>query len=84
MRPGLCYRLGLTMLALSAGVDVYADWQDACEAVSTKPASGRPTISGGAPPRPAVAAGRGGGGGLGDDFIEDDEQDAEGEFADDD
>jgi transcription elongation factor Elf1 len=75
----------LTRKDLSAGVDVYADWIDACDAVAKEAG---PTQSGGrtgAPPRQAVTAGGGSDGGEGmDDFIENDELDAEGEFADDD
>jgi transcription elongation factor Elf1 len=65
-------------------VDVYADWIDACDAVAKEQAAAKLASR----PRPAVSAGGGSGGGrggegLGDDFIVDDELDAEGEFADD-
>ncbi|KAF2659004.1 Elf1-domain-containing protein [Lophiostoma macrostomum CBS 122681] len=71
---------------LSAAVDVYADWIDACDAVAKEASGGGATgrsshRSGGMPKAPAVDDGAGG---LGDDFIVDDEQDAEGEYADDD
>jgi hypothetical protein len=64
---------------------VYADWYDAAEAVNRKPeaATGRSLNRMGGAPRTAAAAGGSGGEGLGDDFIVDDEQDAEGEYADD-
>ncbi|KAF2795287.1 Elf1-domain-containing protein [Melanomma pulvis-pyrius CBS 109.77] len=66
---------------LSAPVDVYADWIDACDAVA-KEAAGtateRPAHRGGAPSRPATAAAGGGG----DDFIVDDDLDAEGDYDD--
>ncbi|KAF2012876.1 Elf1-domain-containing protein [Aaosphaeria arxii CBS 175.79] len=67
---------------LSAPVDVYADWHDACDAVSKKPdeGAGRSINRTAGPPRPAAAAG----GDDMDDFIENDEPDAEGEFDDDD
>ncbi|KAF2184685.1 Elf1-domain-containing protein [Zopfia rhizophila CBS 207.26] len=69
---------------LSAPVDVYADWIDACDAVAKEAAGGATEKSSyrpGAASRPAAAAA--GDESLGDDFIVDDEQDAEGEYADD-
>ncbi|KAF2742237.1 Elf1-domain-containing protein [Sporormia fimetaria CBS 119925] len=70
---------------LSAGVDVYADWIDACDAVAKEQeqatAARRPSGKPRAPPSASQAAHDDG---LGDDFIVDDELDAEGEFADDD
>ncbi|KAF2205812.1 Elf1-domain-containing protein [Delitschia confertaspora ATCC 74209] len=73
--------------ALSAPVDVYCDWIDACDAVAKeagrnvpqKTSSYRGTA---APNRPAAAAGEDET--LGDDFIDDDDLDAEGEYADED
>lgn len=68
------------MVDLSAPVDVYADWIDACDAVAKEAAGAateRPAHRGGAPSRPAAAAGGGG-----DDFIVDDELDAEGDYDD--
>ncbi|CAI6333328.1 unnamed protein product [Periconia digitata] len=57
---------------LSAPVDVYADWVDACDAVAKEAAAGASTersSNRGARARPAE-----------DDFIEQDELDAEGEY----
>ncbi|KAF2106801.1 transcription elongation factor Elf1 like-domain-containing protein [Lophiotrema nucula] len=68
---------------LSAPVDVYADWIDACDAVAKTEATEKSASRVGALPRPTAAA-AGGGEGLGDDFIVEDELDAEGEYADDD
>ncbi|KAF2715276.1 Elf1-domain-containing protein [Pleomassaria siparia CBS 279.74] len=69
---------------LSAPVDVYADWIDACDAVAKDEAlatgSERPTHRGGAAVRPAAAGGGGGAGSGMDDFIENDDLDAEGEY----
>ncbi|KAL1302566.1 hypothetical protein AAFC00_002948 [Neodothiora populina] len=72
---------------LSQAVDVYSDWVDACDAVA-KGAADSTAKSGGASylSANASARGRGGRGGeesLGDDFIEDDEVDAEAEYGDD-
>lgn len=63
---------------------MYADWIDACDEVAKQTAA----ASYSSRPRPSAAAGGRGGGrdeeeGLGDDFVVDDELDAEGEFADD-
>lgn len=61
---------------LSAPVDVYADWVDACDAVAKEAGGGAATERSvnrtGALPKPA-----------GDDFIVEDDMDAEGDFADD-
>ncbi|ORX91187.1 transcription elongation factor Elf1 like-domain-containing protein [Clohesyomyces aquaticus] len=68
---------------LSAPVDVYADWIDACDAVAKEAGGGntadRSMSRTGASARPAATAG-GGGDALGDDFIVDDELDAEGDY----
>lgn len=68
------------MVDLSAPVDVYADWIDACDAVAkeTAEAAAERPAHRGQHARPAAAAGGGGGQ---DDFIVDDE-DAEGEYED--
>ncbi|KAF1998865.1 Elf1-domain-containing protein [Amniculicola lignicola CBS 123094] len=69
---------------LSAPVDVYADWVDACDAVAK---DSEPTVNPmarGGPTKAVAAGGSDDEGGLGDDFIVDDEVDAEGDFADDD
>ncbi|KAF2474361.1 Elf1-domain-containing protein [Lindgomyces ingoldianus] len=69
---------------LSAPVDVYADWIDACDAVAKEAsggATGKSLNRAGALPRRNAAAEEGEG--QGDDFIVDDELDAEGEYADD-
>ncbi|KAF4303072.1 putative zinc finger protein [Botryosphaeria dothidea] len=69
--------------ALSAAVDVYYDWVDACDAV----AEGEAGAAGGKAFREPGSIPRGQAGGArrgGDDFIDDDEVDAEGDYADDD
>lgn len=75
---------------LSAPVDVYADWHDACDAVAKETNNDRPIggggrmamqRGGGAARAPAIAEADGEDG-LGDDFIVNDEQDAEGEYDD--
>lgn len=69
---------------LSAGVDVYADWIDACDAVAKESGQGPRDIYRGGSPTSRVTAGAARGGNAGgDDFVVDDELDAEGEFADD-
>jgi len=62
---------------LSAQVDVYADWMDACDAVA-KESSGKAKAARGSnvASKPTAIAEEG------DDFIVDDELDAEGEYAD--
>lgn len=66
---------------LSAAVDVYADWIDACDAVAKEQGpTERSSHRMGGPPKAAAA---GGDDDL-DGFVENDELDAEGEFADDD
>ena len=66
-------------------MDVYADWHDACDAVAKESNTGRPVgrsaQRGGAARAPAIAEADGEEG-LGDDFIVNDEQDAEGEYDD--
>lgn len=63
----------LTLPDLSAPVDVYADWVDACDAVAKEAASGavteRSVNRSGALPRTAE-----------EDFIVQDDLDAEGEY----
>ncbi|KAF2731219.1 Elf1-domain-containing protein [Polyplosphaeria fusca] len=75
-----------TINYLSAPVDVYADWIDACDEVAKQSTRGAATEKSanriGSLPKSAAVGGDEGG--LGDDFIVDDEQDADGEFADDD
>ncbi|KAF2261056.1 Elf1-domain-containing protein [Lojkania enalia] len=73
---------------LSAPVDVYADWIDACDAVAKEAAAGAATSRSvnrsGALARPTPIGGGGGDGeGLNDGFIVEDDLDAEGEYADD-
>jgi len=66
---------------LSAAVDVYADWIDACEEVAeteAKTTTRRPSNVGARAPAAAGDTG----GADGDDFIVDDELDVEGEYAD--
>jgi transcription elongation factor Elf1 len=65
------------ILDLSAPVDVYADWVDACDAVAKQAAAGQAATSRsadrtGARARPEQ-----------DDFVVQDDLDAEGEYADD-
>jgi transcription elongation factor Elf1 len=75
---------------LSAPVDVYYDWVDACDAVmKDNPDSNNPLSASRAPDRAGPAASRPSAGvtagdneeGNLDDFIEDDEMDAEADFA---
>ncbi|OJD38874.1 transcription elongation factor [Diplodia corticola] len=69
--------------ALSAAVDVYYDWVDACDAV----ADGEANAASSKPFREPGSLQRGQSGGARrerDDFIDDDDADAEGDFADDD
>ena len=65
---------------LSAAVDVYADWMDACDAVAKDASRGAATERSanrtGGMPKAAADVDEG--------FIVDDERDAEGEYADDD
>ena len=62
---------------------MYADWHDACDAVAKESNTGKPAgrSMGRAARVPAVAEADGEEG-LGDDFIVNDEQDAEGEYDD--
>jgi transcription elongation factor Elf1 len=79
---------------LSAPVDVYADWVDACDEAAKAAATGgeseRSTYREQPAPAPKVTNAPGGpsrtGGTLGemDGFLDDDEADAEGDFMDDD
>lgn len=67
-------------------MDVYADWIDACDAVAkdSAEASGpRDTYRGSGPASRTAVGGAGGGNSGGDDFIVEDDLDAEGEYADD-
>lgn len=71
---------------LSAPIDVYSDWVDACDAVaqdaalSTSKSSG--AAYGGRDASSRSKNGRGAGASAGDDFIEDDDVDAEADYAD--
>lgn len=74
------------MADLSAAVDVYADWVDACDAVAKenateaeKNSTSYREIDRSARPSGAGVTSQG----EGDDFIVDDEMDGEGEFAED-
>ncbi|KAF2272303.1 Elf1-domain-containing protein [Westerdykella ornata] len=71
---------------LTAPVDVYADWIDACEDVAKRTATGKSENRIGGPPRAAAAAAMGGAGAEDDldGFIENDEADAEADYGDDD
>ncbi|KAF2841424.1 Elf1-domain-containing protein [Patellaria atrata CBS 101060] len=83
---GQTFQTGINYL--SSGVDVYADWVDACDAVAKEASNASSAtakerqrnarVSSRAPRQTAAA-----GDGEMDGFIEDDEVDAEGEFADD-
>ncbi|KIW09386.1 uncharacterized protein PV09_00280 [Verruconis gallopava] len=72
---------------LSAPVDVYADWVDACDEAAKQAAAGvegeRSNYTSQAAPTPKTKSSTGGHGEM-DDFIENDEMDAEADFADDD
>jgi transcription elongation factor Elf1 len=66
---------------LSGAVDVYADWIDACDAVNKREPAHVPRgsgVRGGGQVKPVPIAEEEGMG----DFVEDDEADAEGEYAD--
>lgn len=75
---------------MSAPVDVYADWVDACDEAAKAAAAGgdaEPSTyrdqPAPAPKVPGAAGGRStGAADEMDDFVEDDEMDAEGEFGD--
>lgn len=69
---------------LSAPVDVYADWHDACDAVAKEknPGGGISRSANRGQVRAAAIADADGEDGMGDDFIVNDEQDAEGEYDD--
>lgn len=86
-RNGVDFRFDLD---LSAPVDIYYDWVDACDAVmKDNPDSNNPLSASRAPDRAGPAASRPSAGvtagdneeGNLDDFIEDDEMDAEADFA---
>jgi transcription elongation factor Elf1 len=78
----------LMTIALSAPVDVYADWVDACEEVNRPTGNDSSKFTSASQrdldsqSRNAAASGASGYGG--DDFIVEDDLDAEGEYADDD
>ncbi|KAF2086897.1 Elf1-domain-containing protein, partial [Saccharata proteae CBS 121410] len=87
---GQAYQTPITYL--SAPVDVYYDWVDACEAVANEAHDGAGNRATDpyreqdhVPSKHAATADRrnSGGGYEADDFVEDDEADAEGDFADD-
>jgi len=81
---GQTFQTGINYL--SAAVDVYADWIDACDAVAkdSAEASGpKDTYRGSGPASRTAVGGVGGGNSGGDDFIVEDDLDAEGEYADD-
>lgn len=79
-------RLTDCFIDLSQAVDVYSDWVDACDAVA-KDAADSTAKSGGntyAAASSRAQPGRGGGANAEvDDFIEDDDVDAEAEYGDD-